>query len=130
MATRKVLNLTQHAATADQIAVGVYDLSVEDRKTLSNLLTFDDLPSVADLEARAAKIADFAAYRVEPDDVDDCWVMVGCASWFAGWLESALRQEGITPLHAFSRREAVDVKQPDGSTIKTAVFRHVGFVGE
>ena len=43
-------------------------------------------------------------------------------------LEAALRQQGFTPLYAFSVRESADQTQPDGSVRKVAVFRHVGFV--
>ncbi len=39
-----------------------------------------------------------------------------------------LAYRGITPLYAFTRRESVEEVLPDGSTRKTAVFRHAGFI--
>ena len=54
--------------------------------------------------------------------------MIGGAPFFMGPLERALRENGITPLYAFSKREAADIKQADGSIKKTQIFRHVGFV--
>ena len=57
------------------------------------------------------------------------YVMIGGAPFFMAALESALRDVGVTPIYAFSKREVVEEPQSDGSVKKTAVFRHAGFVG-
>jgi hypothetical protein len=34
---------------------------------------------------------------------------------------------GLKAVYAFSQREVVETTNPDGSVVKTAVFKHVGF---
>jgi len=119
-----ILNLTQHAANADQIAVGVSDLPEADRAHLVLLLTVDALPTRAEIEARCADIATLASLH-EPVAAQ---AMIGGAPWMMSALESALLDVGVEPLYAFSVRESVDQHQPDGSVRKVAVFRHGGFV--
>lgn len=118
----KVFNATQHVATPDQIAAGVVDLSAEDRKILSNLLTFEEIPSRGLMATRALEIAVLLRkYGAEA-------AMIGGAPFFMGVLEHTLKFGNITPMYAFSRRESVEVTAEDGSVTKTNVFKHVGFV--
>lgn len=128
-----ILNLTQHTASADQLAAGVIDLGSAARAELSELLTFADCPAAADIAARAERIAALAAYGDARTDDDTDAVrydraMIGGALWLMRPLADALRAEGIEPLFAFSRRESADQTQPDGSVRKVAVFRHAGWV--
>lgn len=51
----KIVNLTQHAGTAEQLAAGVADLGATSLE-LKRLLTFDSLPTREEIEARAAMI--------------------------------------------------------------------------
>lgn len=120
----KILNLTQHEATPEQIAQGVYDLSPTLRKTLSRLLTFDDLPTCKHVRDVAETIADLARTFCEPDTLH---VMIG-APFLMASLEKALACKGFIPLYAFSKRESTEETQADGSVKKIAKFRHVGFV--
>jgi len=127
------LNLTQHAASADQIAAGVIDLDPEARAAVSALLTFDDCPSATDIAGRAHDLAVIAAWSDQrtDDDTDAVLydrVMIGGAPWLMAPLAAALKAEGLEPVFAFSRREAVEQVQPDGTIRKTAVFRHAGWV--
>lgn len=121
-----IINLTQHAATPEQIAAGVVDLPAEDRASLVALLTFEDLPTADELDERAFRVAQLAAHRdgIAPGTR----AMIGGAPFFMGWLERSLREHGIEPVYAFSRRESVEEVQPDGSVRKINVFRHCGFV--
>lgn len=113
----KVLNLTQHAGTPEQ---GVHEPA--DKRLVQQLITFDELPSATEIADRARSLAALAkASGYEA-------AMIGGAPFFMGPLERALKSTGVKALYAFSRREAEDVKQPDGSVKKTQVFRHVGFV--
>ena len=118
----RVLNLTQHAATPEQIEAGVYDLTGEAKVELVNLLTFDELPALAEVDKRALSIALIA--RKEGVFA----AMVGGAPFLMGPLENALLAERIEPLYAFSRRESIESVQADGSVRKSNVFRHIGFV--
>lgn len=118
----KIINLTQHPATPEQIAAGVEDLRGPALEVLREFLTFDALPTRADIEAAAEGIATLAmALEYEA-------AMIGGAPWLMAPLEAALRRYGVRPLYAFSRREATEEAMPDGSVRKVAVFRHVGFV--
>lgn len=117
-----ILNLTQHAATEEQVAAGVYDPTPEQRAQICALLTFENLPDEGELRRRAAKIAVIAIK-------EKVFVaMIGGAPWFMAPLERALETAGVMPWYAFSRRESVETTLPDGSVKKTQVFRHAGFV--
>ena len=115
-----ILNLTQHAASADQITAGVVEPA--DKALVQALITFDELPSAKELAAKAEALAQMAAYDGYAE------VMIGGAPFFMAPLEKALHERGIKPLYAFSRRESVEEHQADGSVKKSAVFRHVGWV--
>ena len=117
-----ILNLTQHAATPEQVAAGVVEPNNADKAAIKTALTFNALPSDGEMHGRAAAIVAIAKRGGATQ------VMVGGAPFFLPWLESALLGEGIVPLHAFSRRVSVETVQPDGSTRKESVFRHEGFI--
>ena len=121
-----ILNLTQHIATTEQISAGVRDLPPEVRKQLSELLTFDVLPSHEEIVGRAiriAELADMAAQALEAGEA-----MIGGAPYLMAPLEGALHYRGIASVYAFSVRTSAEVVQPDGTVRKVAEFRHVGFV--
>jgi hypothetical protein len=119
-----ILNLTQHAATPEQIAAGVVDPPDDLRQRIRELLTFDEVPTPGEIEERATRLARIAAdsgYVFET-------AMIGGAPWLMPALERALVTRGIAPVYAFSAREVVEEQVPDGSVRKVAVFRHRGFV--
>lgn len=130
----RILNLTQHPATTEQIAAGVEDLVGESLSELKRLLTFDALPSKREIQRRAESIARLAVewnYEVCDEDFATerfTHAMIGGAPFLMSALESALMDEFLTPLYAFSVRESVEEVQPDGSVRKINVFRHKGFV--
>lgn len=115
-----ILNLTQHDATPEQSAVGVVE--PVDKALVKAILTFDTLPSAADLRANARALADIASAAGADA------AMIGGAPFFMAPLAEALGRSGIRVLYAFSRRESVESAQPDGSVRKTQVFRHAGFI--
>lgn len=136
-----IINLTQHPATPDQIASGVFDLPAAARADLQALLTFGELPDVQEIRSRAEQIAGMAAMHASGEDrADDdgnlptgdvggfaMHAMIGGALWLMAPLAAALREQGIEPVFAFSVRETEEQKQADGSVRKVAVFRHAGF---
>ena len=127
-----IVNLTQHAATDDQVAAGVIDLKGNELAALRDALTFDDIPSHSDLEDRASYVAELACYNgLGGDNDEDPFfrkAMIGGAPFFMPHLEVALASRGIEPVYAFSRRESVETHAGDGRVVKSAVFRHIGFV--
>ena len=120
-----IVNLTQHAASADQIEAGVIDMVGKDLESLKALLTFDDLPSAAEIDRRAREITRLAkdALFGQPERK----AMIGGALWLMAPLTFYLEAAGINPVFAFSKRESVE-RVVDGKTVKTNVFKHVGFV--
>lgn len=126
-----MINLTQHQATPEQLAAGVFDLIPEERARLCTLLTFDDLPSVREMHARATEIGDIAsraAFIAWGYDSGRREALIGGAPFFMRALERALAARDIACLYSFSRRESVEELQADGSVRKINVFRHAGFV--
>ena len=122
-----IINLTQHAASAEQQAAGVVDLDPTRRRSVAALLTFDELPSVEDIMIRAISIAQIDAIEFDQNE-EPVAAMIGGAMWLMAPLAEELRRQGITPMFAFSKRESVEETQPDGSVRKVNVFRHTGFV--
>lgn len=126
----RILNLTQHAATPEQLAAGVVDLTPAQRAVVSQILTFETPPSRPVIQTRARLLAQAAADdssmvgEVGPFDA----AMIGGAPYLMGPLEDALRDLCIVPLYAFSKRESMETIGSDGSVTKTNVFRHGGFV--
>ena len=125
--------MTQHNTTDEQAA----QLVVAPRMTkvkIQKLLTFEEIPTREEIEARAkelARIATSEASMYAGDTDNRIWitrVMIGGAPYLMGALERALRECGFTPVYAFSRRESEEIPQPDGSVKKIQVFRHAGFV--
>jgi hypothetical protein len=139
----KIINLTQHKATPEQ---GVEDLTLKGEclatsfglrpdqfgyyPTLSDCLTFTwgDLNPANGATAqgvmrnRACLLASIAC-RMEATHA-----MIGGAGFFIPQLERALKERGVTPIHAFSERVSVETTDEDGTVIKTNVFKHVGFI--
>ncbi len=123
----KIINLTQHLATPEQIAAGVIDLDADARAKLSAAITFFSLPSVSELAARAEIVATIASNHRDADKEFDAAMIAG-ASYFIPALENALREANIVPLHAFSLREQIQTELADGSVKRETIFRHRGFV--
>lgn len=121
-ATKLIINLTQHVATPEQISAGVTDLPEHIRSELVQLLTFEDLPTLEQICARAEVIASLVH---EPIGAS---MMIGGAPYLMAPLIESLQKRGYHAVFAFSKRESIDQPQPDGSVKKISVFKHAGFV--
>ena len=122
--TAPILNLTQHTATADQIAVGVIE---QPHPAVKPLLNFNTLPTLEEIKLRASQIAAIAADEIALENAERKAMIAG-APFFMSSLEEALKNAGITPVYAFSVRESVEVHNEDGSVSKQNVFKHLGFI--
>ncbi len=120
MTIMRIINLTQHVATPEQVAAGVVEPA--DKKAVQALLTFDEPPTKAEIMRRARILANMAAEYGQYDAA-----MIGGAGYLVTRLENALDVLGIHVKHSFTRRETVEETLPDGSVKKVAVFRHVGW---
>lgn len=115
-----MINLTQHAATPEQIAAGVVEPA--DKLSVQNIMTFGEAPTHMEMRERAKALADIA--RASGAKA----AMIGGAPYFMAPLEEALCLFGIEVFYSFTRREAVEEEQADGGVRKTQIFRHVSFV--
>ena len=111
------LNLTQHASSPGQFCE-----EPKNKELVSKLLTFDIIPNGHTLRQRADELAVIAAEHGATE------VMIGGAPYFMSYLEKSIIHCNMQPCYAFSKRESVDEKQPDGSIKKTTVFKHDGFI--
>ena len=119
----KILNLTQHTATPEQLEAGVFEPG--NKKRIQELLTFDRIPSKEQMELRARELALIAKQEL---GITSKAVMVGGAPYFMSTLERVLKEEGFQVCYAFSKRECIEEKQSDGSVVKKTLFKHIGFV--
>lgn len=129
---QKILNLTQHVATPEQIGSGVFEPSEEDKNEIRKLLTFDEKPTCVELHLASLELSKIATKYFSMSYAEDIEhrgkAMIGGAPYFMRSLENALIDVDVWPVYAFSKRESVDQPQPDGSVRKVQVFRHAGFV--
>lgn len=120
----KILNLTQHVASAEQVEQGVVELSTQDKAILTSLITFDELPAKEELFNRASQVVELV------DKYNATHAMIGGAPYFMTYLESALAIDaGIVSVYAFSKRISNEYVDESGHTHKTMIFKHQGFVG-
>ena len=117
----KILNLTQHSLTASQIEAGCFEPEEADKERLKVLLTFEELPTMFDFTCNAIEIAGIARkYKCED-------VMIGGHLDFMIYLIVRLRASGMRPRSSFTKRNIVEVHNPDGTVTKTQMFQHAGW---
>ena len=115
-----ILNLTQHACSAEQAAAGVVEPA--DKRAVQTALTFTEMPTKEIISARANALAEIASQS-------DCKkAMIGGAPYLMSALEKALKDKDIAPVYSFSERVSKEVVREDGTTEKTSVFQHKGFI--
>lgn len=113
--------MTQHVATAPQLAAGVVEPDAETKARIRELLTFTEIPSAGNIDLRAALLANVA----EGYDA----AMVGGAPYLMPALARRLMEIKVKPLCSFTERKSVDrPNEKDGSVEKVSVFEHIGFV--
>jgi hypothetical protein len=144
----KILNLTQHTATEDQIVFGVVESQEKD--VVASYLNFDELPAphILDLHVhrlvaicrrwKTQQIKALQSATQQSDSVpyslmEVCaivrpYIMIGGAPFLMAPLDKALREAGFSPVYAFSLRQSEE-KIVDGEVVKTSVFKHQGFIG-
>lgn len=116
----KILNLTQHPATPDQIEAGV--IEPKDKEKVRELLTFNELPSYEEIMSKAQALADIAVEHGVTKAI------IGGALFFMTPLAAILRCRGVTPLFSFTKRVVEEKVLEDGTVEKKAVFKHEGWI--
>lgn len=117
---RKIVNLTQHPASAEQIKQGAINLPNE--SILKNALTFNGLPTKEAIQNRAALITGLAL------EEGATHAMIGGAPYLMSALERTLKEKGVQPMYAFSERVSVEKTTETGEVVKTSTFQHKGWV--
>lgn len=116
----KIINLTQHACSSEQADAGVVEPA--DKLAVQMALTFTEMPTTSVISEKANALAETAFES-------GCKkAMIGGAPYLMSALEKALKDKGITPLYSFSERVSIEVVREDGTTQKTSVFKHKGFI--
>ena len=128
-----IINLTKHAATRQQRDAGVVDLSEEDKQIVSDLLTFEHVPSKSAMYHRAGVLAAIAkkyAHRFASSGHGGLVVrvMIGGAPYFMSILEAAIYAQLQVPVYAFGNRVVKERTLEDGTVEKVTEFVHEGFV--
>lgn len=121
----KILNLTQHPATPEQVAEGVFE--PKDKEKVKNLLTFEKIEDCSEKWTRAKILAELAKEEFASNNGIG-YAMIGGAPFFMRALENSLMKAGVIPVYAFSQRISVETVGTDGKVTKASVFKHVGFV--
>ena len=137
-----MVNLTQHALTKEQYTYNNEELTVvtykaytkEVQNDIVEFLTFNKIPTKEEILKRADLLAIIAGNTIrQAEDLSEIpatrkYALIGGAPYLMGPLEKALKEKGIQPLYAFSKRISIETTQPDGSVIKTAKFVHEGYI--
>lgn len=116
----EIINLTQHACSNEQASEGVFEPS--DKVAVQAALTFVGMPTKETILARATTLAEIARQSGAKK------AMIGGAPYLMGTLEATLKEIGIQPLYSFSERVSKEMVLEDGTTQKTSVFCHKGFI--
>lgn len=123
-----IINLTQHELTPEQKAF--IDIECHtDRQKVKDLLTFTKLPTREEIVYRALDLAAIVENIIDQDEhVDMFLVLIGGAPYLMKPLIEELKRLGVTPVFSYTDRVSVETMQPDGSVVKTQVFKHLGYV--
>jgi hypothetical protein len=123
-----IINLTQHELTPEQkkfVDIECYT----DRNKVKDLLTFTKLPTQIQILQRAVDLANIVRDIVDQDEhINLFLVLIGGAPYLMKPLIEELREIGVTPVFSYTDRVSVETMQPDGSVVKTQVFKHLGYV--
>lgn len=122
----RILNMTQHSPTEEQSAAGVVQPEPADHEKIKQIITFDELPSLSELKARAKQFAEIAGELIKKYGCSA--VLIGGAPYFSSEQERALWEQGIRFCYAFSKRVAEERVNADGSVTKVMQFKHAGFI--
>jgi hypothetical protein len=108
-----ILNLTQRKATSEQVKAGVVDMPAADHSTIRALLTFETMPTPAEIDSRAAVIAFVAFYVInhgfEGEKLSQ--VLIDGPSWLIPALIRDLKRGGMEPVFAYHNQKGKKAKR-------------------
>ena len=128
----KILNLTQHKATLEQLQQGVVNVHDDIHSAMVDLLTFVGLPTKAEVKEVANKLAALVQNEIinsyEKESYYINKVMIGGAPFLMQPLANAIERMGYEVVYAFSERVSIETIGSDGTVTKVNQFKHIGFV--
>ena len=120
----KIINLTQHSFTIDQLqdieSKGLDVVEID--QSFKSLLNFETLPETHIVRGRADDLSLIA------EEAGASFAMIGGAPYLMAPLEESLFRRGIKPLYAFSVRSSIERTKEDGTVEKLSIFKHLGFI--
>lgn len=123
-----IINLTQHELTPEQREFIDIECHV-DRQKVKDLLTFTKLPTREEIVYKALDLAAIVENIIDQDEhVDLFLVLIGGAPYLMKPLIEELKRLEVIPVFSYTDRVSVETMQPDGSVVKTQVFKHLGYV--
>lgn len=128
-ASKRIVNLTKHQATAPQVADGVEDLPEDFRKCLLDILNFEKCPDNAELRYRALRVKGLLADHLRSAEaVRGAAVMIGGMPAFDTVLEAVLKESGAHVGYSFTKRQCTETSLDDGGVALLYIFKHEGFI--
>jgi len=125
----RLLNLTQHDATKEQIKDGLVDPNESEKSVIRKLLTFDDVPTAEQMIDKSMSLYYLALHLIEKYKTAPT-VMLAGAPWFLPLVEHQLKKGGVKAVYSFSKRCVEEQISKDGKSVKkVSVFKHVQFIG-
>ena len=114
-----MLNLTQHHKTSEQEVIVEPESQIKER--IRALLTFEELPSKEEIEARAEALAEIC------ESLNFGCALIGGAPYLMSALERALIKKEISPFYSFTKRVSEEILE-NGTLKKVSLFKHIGYV--
>lgn len=121
-----MLNLTQHALTAEQWRDGAVEPEADVKAQIQELITFDR--SVIEHPEQILNRAKALVSLIKREYPLVNQAVVGSALYFMPALVRELKEVGIQPYFSYTDRVSQETHNPDGSVTKTLVFKHLGWV--
>lgn len=121
-----MLNLTQHALTAEQWRDGAVEPEADVKAQIQELITFDR--SVIEHPEQILNRAKALVSLIKREYPFVNQAVVGGALYFMPALVRELKEVGIQPYFSYTDRVSQETHNPDGSVTKTLVFKHLGWV--
>ena len=117
---KRIINLTMFCSSVEQTEIGVFDVSVIDRKKIKKALSFSNLPGKVDLENAADTFVEIASRYATKNIV---MAMIDGPPYLTWRISKGLKEIGIIPVFSFFELSKEIVDEVEVSTMK-----HTGFL--
>lgn len=119
-----VWNFSQHKMTKDQIADGGKELSDNVAKEVKQLLLFTEPPTKEEIQTRLETLRKIISENTEIGD----GILISSAAYFLYPAIRTIIALNRIPIASFTKREAIETEQPDGTVKLSYTFKHIKWV--